>query len=160
MELKEEIRRLRNDNEMSVNDICKQLNCAPSTVWMYLHFDSRKEYLAHLREKKNLKEGYLENMVHNQGFENLTDYTNDLDAIKQKNPNYILFGDFLSEQLQEKELSPNTLAKISNLTRQSISRYLNRKTLPNKESYSRIAKALDLPYLTIDSLIHHLLTKK
>ncbi len=58
------------------------------------------------------------------------------------------FNDWLVEQLKEKDWSQADLAKKSNLTRATISNYVNGR-IPDKVALRKLARALKLPPETV-----------
>jgi transcriptional antiterminator len=96
---------------------------------------------------------YIKNQIAKKGFASYNTYVNYLQKERQSRPENFRLGRTIDERLIELNKTQNWLAEQMGVTKQSVSLYVQGKTLPAEEKLVSLFSALQLPYKTIDDLI-------
>ena len=154
------------DEGLSIIEIASRANVAASTSCGYIMarekgFSSDEEYREAYRKKLAKKHGfdsyleYQEHLLKQKGFDSPVEYREHLAKQKQKRPENQELSNLIKRRLKELKKDQTWLSRQVNVSRESISKYVQGKYVPNARILEIVFSALDVPYKTLDDLMEH-----
>ena len=118
-------------------------------------FKSLHEYQKHLAKERGFKSDYeyQKHLAKRGGWKSLNDYRNYHEKEHQKQPRNKRFSKMIYNALEKLEKNQAWLAHEANLSRESISLYVQGKSFPIYIRLKKIFSILRLPYKTLEDLL-------
>lgn len=154
------MRRLRNER-FPIPEIAKRVNVSYMSAWFYTKAEERQiksytEYQNYLLKKRGFASranycSYLsrqkaacEQLAKEKGFKSYADYS---ERLAEE------LSDLIQNSLIKIHKDQSWLAEQMGVTRQAVSLYVQRKSIPNQELLVKLYSALRVKYKTIDDLL-------
>ncbi|MBS3123325.1 helix-turn-helix domain-containing protein [Candidatus Woesearchaeota archaeon] len=118
-------------------------------------FTSRTEYNGHLLLERGFtsKAEYEQYLAQQNGFLSLGDYQKKMAEKRQQRHLNKELSSLIVKRLAELGQTQKWLAEQLNLTKGTISKYINASLIPKQNLLGRLFQALEVPYKTIDDLL-------
>ena len=90
---------------------------------------------------------YKQDLAIRKGYESYTDYKKrKVEERKQKKPKYIVLSDIVNHILKEREITETEFAREIDVTRQSVSLYVNAESYPKHDVLMKILNYAKIPF--------------